>query len=423
MPDKEQRWWDECYVANPLIDRSPDAPPWRVLYGVRGSGKSTALAALGRTADSALILDYSPKQLPGSRQSLHSGNNLSQIMALASLDLRRRLSASSWNIEGLSELSRSFLRWLIQKFGGERGYLVWLASLPADAAAQMSAIPFQDLYATDTQPEHVHGQIKELVLLAQQLGLAQILVVMDVEINLTDAQVKGLRELLTWLDLMQHDKFRFVVAMPGELVERIGLFAATRARMNLTRLDWTPAECRKIADWHVRAATDGQVSGIGALAEPAVIQELEHIIEREFGQPVPRGAVDLAHLILDFATKTATPLKRQHLTDLVQKYFAEYMRLHLETHTRRRGVWRGPRFIELDEQTYKLLSFLAQRTGRATPPLDHDLIALATSKSNVQMLVHRLRVKIEPDIKAPTYLKSRRNDGYWLENITTGDGM
>src|SRR5581483_11004206 len=180
-PDKERRWWDECFLSDVLERVWDNNSQWHVLYGARGSGKSLALTAIKRrVTNTSLIVEYPTQYLPGAPQPLSRGNNLSQIMALASLELRRLLTMQPRPLSQIAGESRAFVRWLIQKFGGERAYTIWLANLPPEAAAALREIPYQDLYASDTHPEHVHGQIQELVSLIQQLGYQQVLVVLDV---------------------------------------------------------------------------------------------------------------------------------------------------------------------------------------------------------------------------------------------------
>src|SRR5581483_2219613 len=348
-PDKEKRWWDECFLSE-LLERVWDSNShWHVIYGARGSGKSLALAALKRRAENiSLILDYPARHLPGAPQSLLRGNNLTQIMALASLELRRLLTAQPRHLVQLASDSRVFVRWLIQKFGGERAYAIWLSSLPSDSAAALRDVAYQDLYATDTHPEHIHGQIQELVSLIQQLGYQQVLVVLDVEINLNDEQRKSLRELFSEFDI-HHPRFLVIAAVPEDLIRNAALMTAPHPRVNFVRLTWTTEQCRRIADRHIHAATDGALETMQALAEPTLLDTLEQMILQEFQEPVPRGAVDLARLLLHAGASRTSRLHDGHLTDLRQKYFAENMPLILDITAKRRGVWRGPRFIELDE--------------------------------------------------------------------------
>ena len=87
-------------------------------------------------------------------------------------------------------------------------------------------------------------------------------------------------------------------------------------------------------------------------------------------------------------------------------------------------VTRWGQHIHLTPLEFRVLAYLAQRTGRAT-----DQVELLTSiwfapldrggtLAQVQNCIKRIRKKIEPDIKHPRYLLSERGRGYWLQDPT-----
>jgi len=100
--------------------------------------------------------------------------------------------------------------------------------------------------------------------------------------------------------------------------------------------------------------------------------------------------------------------------EIKRAFYARFIPLRLDPH--HRGIWRGPKFIPLDKQPFRLLEILAQHKGK--PMLSEDLNKdVAGSLSNVHTLVRRVREAIEPDPSVPIYLKNRQDEGYWLENL------
>ena len=90
------------------------------------------------------------------------------------------------------------------------------------------------------------------------------------------------------------------------------------------------------------------------------------------------------------------------------------LRIDLEAH----GVWRGPRFIRLDDQPLNFLSLLYTRRRHPINWEDDELRTLAGSKGNVHSLASRTRKMIEPVEGETIYLINKRGEGgYWLENI------
>jgi hypothetical protein len=89
----------------------------------------------------------------------------------------------------------------------------------------------------------------------------------------------------------------------------------------------------------------------------------------------------------------------------------------------RQGVWRGPEYIPLEKGLYDILRELFVLGGRPAPQTLSDM---AGSSTNLNTLMSRLRVKIEPLSRSeegdpPTrrdlYIHNRRDLGYWLENF------
>jgi DNA-binding response OmpR family regulator len=88
------------------------------------------------------------------------------------------------------------------------------------------------------------------------------------------------------------------------------------------------------------------------------------------------------------------------------------MPLRIDKEKTPKGVWRGLKWIPLEETSAEFLYTLSSHKGH---PIDHQ--QLQVSKENLHTIAHRLRVAIEPDPSQPIYVKSQRGQGYWLENV------
>lgn len=415
--EENERWWRECYVPSASDAVLQSHSHWRILVGEIGCGKSIALDALERQArERALILRYPPEYWPRGKKVLkREGSHLSQLMALAGYTIRHTSSITLERIIALPRFQREFLRWLMDKFGGPRTYIRWVQSLGGSDEDPLVMIPFEDLYPTETEFLDVQGQIEDLIALVRRWGYTQVLVLIDTG-NLTVEQSNELGNLFDWLELMHHDGLAVVTAVTPETLAQGDLVARARGRVSVTRLHWTRDQVRALANRHIMTATDQQIRSLEQ-SSPELVQPLEAMIEAEYGMPTPQGWVALAELLLDLASRFGVPL-RQSEDELKCAFYARFMPLRLDKTPNHRGIWRGPKFIPLDEQPFRLIEALVQPNGK--PVLSNDLKRVAGSLNNVHTLVRRVREAIEPDPAKPIYLKNKRDEGYWLENLVRG---
>jgi hypothetical protein len=409
--EENERWWRECYVPSATDAVIQSQPHWRIIEGGPGCGKSIALDALERQRrEHAFVLRYTPEYWPHGRRVLKKdGNHLSQLMALAGFTIRHTPTIKLDRIIALPRFQREFLRWLMDKFSGPRTYIRWIQSLGGSDDDTRLSVPYEDLYPTETEFLDVQGQIEDLIALVRQWGYTQVLVLIDTE-NLTLELLKELENLFDWLELMHHDGLAVATAVTPAVLEQADLVRRARGRANVVRLNWSRDQVRALADRHIAVATDQQMQSLEQVVNPDLLQRLEAMIETEYGTPTPRGWIALAELLLDLAS--SVPL-RQSEDEIKRAFYARFMPLRLDPH--HRGVWRGSKFISLDEQPFQLLKALVQRKGSPVP--SDELVRVVGSLKNVHTLARRVRQVIEPDPSAPIYLKNRRDEGYWLENL------
>jgi len=412
--EENEHWWRECYVPSATDAVIQSQPHWCIIVGGPGCGKSIALDALERHRRAgALVLRYSPEYWPHGRHVLKKGgNHLSQMMALAGLTLRRMPEITLERVSALPHFQREFLRWLMDKFGGPRTYVRWIQSLGGRDDDTRVIVPYEDLYPTETEFLDVQGQIEDLIALVRQWGYTQVLVLIDTQ-NLTLELLKELENLFDWLELMHHDGLAVATAVTPAVLEQADLVRRARGRANVIRLSWTHEQVRVLADRHIAVATDQQMQSLEQVVNPDLLQRLEAMIETEYGTPTPRGWIALAELLLDLASQASVPLHHQTEDEIKRAFYARFMPLRLDPH--HRGVWRGSKFISLDEQPFQLLKALVQHKGSPVP--SDELSRVVGSLGNVHTLARRVRQAIEPNPSTPIYLKNRRDEGYWLENL------
>jgi hypothetical protein len=424
--EQAQIWWDRCYLPNAAEQVLADSPQWAVVDGGPGSGKSVALSALAQhESKKAFVVSYPPDRWPGMPQALHREdlNHLRQMMANASLAVRDFIALQPEKLKGLSFLQQEFLRWLWERHLGRRAFMVFWQRLPAEIADEFENIAYEDLFPTASDPLDVQGQIDELVGLVQAFGFERIVLTVDIQNQEAQTAVsEQMTELFSWLDLMHHPGFCMITAVPTQLKQNIEPRA--RDRLRAQTLQWSMAECRKIAERHMQLAlsTDKAVR-LTEYAATAVLDEMAELIRQEYGRTVPAGWVALAETLLHLANRSHKPLPKplqvNSLVELKQHFFARHMpmRLDLESH----GVWRGPRFIGLDERLLEFVELLFRRQGRPANWDDQDMRRVAGSDNNMHSLASRTRKAIEPltakGNKRWVYLVNKRGEGgYWLEN-------
>ncbi|MFQ5578490.1 MAG: hypothetical protein ACE5G8_16030 [Anaerolineae bacterium] len=420
-PEQTERWWAECHLSSPADVTLHGVGGSVVAYGRPGSGKSVALQAFRRLAAAQwFIVPYPVTRWPGGQQAWVSNpdvGHLGQMMACASMQLQEFLRANPERLEYLTAIDLEYLRWLIEKYSDRRAFRRWANAIADDRLLNLLNDPWEDLYPTDSALQDVRGQIEELVTLCRRLGFNKgVAIVVDIDTG--DLAAKDLpektRALFGWLTLWQFDGFALKATVPDALVEQTNMIALTCGRATFARLNWTPEESRQLAGRCLRAATAGQTEALTGIASEGLLARLETTINPVYGGPSPQGWARLAAMLLKQYAKTGAPLTEQHFEPVIRNYFAAYIPLKLEED--RPGVWRGPQFIALDEQPYRLLEAL-WRTRKSDYFETGDALArVAGNRSNLNTIARRLRLKIEPCPGRPVYLRSSRGRGYWLEN-------
>jgi hypothetical protein len=322
----------------------------------------------------------------------------------------------------LTDLQREFVRWLLKRVGGERTYQRWLDGLPPKLSAPFQVFSsMDDLYRTTNDPADIQGQIGDLVHLVRAFGFQRVVFTVDIHSQSLPQRLEKLADLFGWLDLTYHPGFILVAAIPLGIVRQGEVIERARGRVSVVPLDWTVVECHHIAERHIRLATTGQDGNhsLVGYATPGLLDQMGQLIEHEFGAQVPAGWVALAETLLFLTQRAIKPLPRpltqKHAAEVKYAYFQRHMRLRLDKETH--GVWRGPRFIPIDDQPLNFLLLLHRRAGRPINWDDDELQDFAGSKANVHSLASRLRAAVEPAPKQWVYiLNSRGAGGYWLEN-------
>ncbi|RME45999.1 MAG: hypothetical protein D6796_09585 [Caldilineae bacterium] len=420
-PEQEEDWWGECHLFSRAdvtlrgVDRSV------VVYGGPGSGKSVALRAFCRFGGKDwLVVRYPIERWPGEERAWVSKpevGHLGQMMACASMAVKDFLSGQPGGIEDLTPIDLEYLRWLVEKYSGPRAFRRWANALGDDRLLGLLAQPYEDLYPTDSALQDVQGQIEELVTLCRRLGFAKG-VAFEVDVNAESLgggeRLEKMKALFGWLTLWEFDGFALRAAVPEGLLQQTGLKALIRDRATFVPLRWSVEECREMAARALRAATNGQVETLSAILAGDLLAALETSIETLYGGPSPKGWVQLAAVAVREHARAGRLLEGKDADRLLRNYFATCVPLKLEP--ARRGVWRGPQFIELEEQPYRVFEVLWRNRKSNYFETADALARVAGTPGNLHTLIRRLRQKIEPCPGKPVYICSSRNRGYWLEN-------
>lgn len=413
-----QTWWAHCYLPGAAGSLLLDSPHWVLIDGEPGSGKSVALHALQRQqAATTFFVPYPPNRWPGARDALLPDENshLRQMMANVSLAVRDYLHQFPEKAAHLSDLQREFLRWLLEQHLGARAFHVLTQRLPSDLSETFRTVPRSENLYTSESPLDVQGQIDELVCLVQTFGFQRLVFTVDIGGQERSEHLKtGLPAMFGWLELMHHPRFIVVTAVPTTLLQQGNIEARARHRLRRISLHWEEAECRQIAEKHMQQALADETAHLSTYAVEEVLVEMGKVVVAEYGRSIPSGWVTLAETLLHLAQNH--PLQPEHIPLVKRTFYGRHMLLRLDTAAH--GVWRGPRFIGLDDQPLEFVTLLLQRRGHPINWEDDQLRLLAGSKNNVHSIASRTRKAIEPLPQQPVYLLNKRGEGgYWLENF------
>lgn len=409
LPEEDERWWSDCYLSHSVEDILENRSQWCVLIGGYQNGKSTALAALRRNwqAHALLIQD---DLLNHPQQGKAQGNILYRILSQASWTLRQHLSEQPNQFLLLSQTQMEFLRWSVEKFHGRRALARWLDGLPQEFVQVLQNIEFEDIYPSQTSD--VEGQIEELVNLSRRLGYQQVLVTVDTSPFPTLDQVQEIRQLLGWLEPMQHSGLKLVMALPPTFVAR-EIRELSRGRTSVLEMETSLERTRQVVARYLSVATEGMIQNVEQLCSPELVTQLQNMVQDEFDAPALGAWLKVVEILLETASKgEKLPLKTDLFPQVLLSFYSRFTPLRFGLDTAELGLWRGYKWIPLDRAVYDFVGVLISHKGR---PIDHTIAG--TSKGNLHTLASRLRVAIEPNSSRTIYLKNLKGEGYWLENF------
>ncbi|MCB8917487.1 MAG: winged helix-turn-helix domain-containing protein [Ardenticatenaceae bacterium] len=422
--EEKELWWNNCYLPSNVDRLLPDYPHWCLVTGGPGSGKSVAIAALRRReAQASFIVPYPPERWPGSPQAWlrETDSHLAQMMVAAGLELQNFLLQNKEHARDLSGMQREYLRWLIEKpRRGRRAYRRLTDGLDEDMRTIFESVPFADLFPDENDPLDVQGQIAELVWLVQALGFQRVLFILDLQTRYHDQYADSLAELFDWLDIMHQPGFALVAAVPPPTIERGQLVARTRGRVSVLHLNWQTEQGIAIADRLIRQALPAGAKhmSLNSLADERTIADMAEVIAGEYGYQAPAGWVTLAETILYLDGKDGRSGSGQledRSLEVQRAYFARHMKIAVDEDAH--GIWRGPKFMHLDDRPFQFVRLLLQRRGNPINWDDNELRILAGSPGNVHSIASRTRKVLEPFPSDPIYIINRRGEGgYLLQN-------
>ncbi len=415
--EQNELWWAECYVPSPADVTLRGIAHSVIVSGEPGSGKSIALKAFEKMeAERLFMVRYPVARWPGELHAWVRGHNhLGQIMACASMAIKEFLTRQAGKLDQLSKINLEYLRWLIEKYNGERAFRRWADATGNQAVLDLLDYPFDDLYPTDTELLDVQGQIEELVILSRRLGFEGVAVIIDVnDAEITDAIIEKMKDLFGWLTPLQSEGFALKTALPENTIERAQLIHRSRGRISFTSLRWSIEECRELGNRCLRAATNHQLKSLAEIASAPLLARLEKEIQALYDAPLPQAWLWLSATLLNEYAKRTRKLTKGNYNNLIHTYFYNYVPLKFDKE--HRSVRRGAQLIALDDQPFNFLEILwlyRNTSGYA----NEALIKMAYTQGNLNTIASRLRQKIEPVPGKSVYIHNSRSQGYWLENV------
>ncbi|OQY31375.1 MAG: hypothetical protein B6I38_05885 [Anaerolineaceae bacterium 4572_5.1] len=421
-PEESERWWTACYLPPPADITLRGVSRSVIVSGQPGSGKTTLLKAFERDeAKRYLMVRYPVPRWPGEEHAWVKGyGHLGQIMACASMAVKKFLTAHPDKLTPLSKINREYLRWLIEKHSGRRAVQRWADALNFQPLLAMLEHPFDDIYPTDSELQDVQGQIEELVTLSRRLGFEgglAILVDVDNVEAANEVVLAKMKDLFGWLTPLQFEGFAIKAAIPEKAIEKANLVYKSRGRVSFASLRWAAELCYELGNRHLQAATNQQLTALVEIASKELLTTLEDEFQTVYGAPSPQVLSWLTKTLLDGYAKRTKKLTKNNFNELIRIYFANYVPLRFDR--TRRGVWQGALFTPLDDQPFSFFEVLWQ--NKNVGDANQALFKIAGSQGNLNTIASRLRKKIEPVPKQPIYVCNTRSQGYWLENVVDVD--
>lgn len=404
----EEFWWERCYQGWAQIEAMRGNAMWLLIRGGPQSGKSVAIEFLRRSMENELICIYPPDLWP----STENTNHLAQMMGMASRAIMDRIQKKPTLLDRTSKTQKEFLYWLIKTFNQPRMLDIFIDSLPIIYDSQLRSIAAKELYSSQDDQQEVEYQVGELVSLCRRIGLLGVTYFVDVPEYLSPQQQGQLGALYQWLSLAQKDGFRVIAAVSEQMVASNDLIRKTRGRVKTILLRPSIQEIYEAADLHIQTATDEDVRSIASLATPDLLAKLEKFIFDEYGYLVVGAWVKMGQELLRNFEPASGPLDCAWYDKLRFGFFRNNCKLHLYADGSIKGLWRGHKFIPLEDAQYELAEKLWHAKTMGYRPVDHSSMHL--SKENMHTRVRRLRDAIEPIPGEEIYIISRRNEGYWF---------
>ncbi|GAB4579062.1 MAG: hypothetical protein Fur0022_18000 [Anaerolineales bacterium] len=419
--EERLRWWRACYYPG-IAEAVGELTGWRVVTGAKGSGKSVLLAALERRErETTFIIEYPPEKWAGKPQCwIPQGNHFAQIMAGAAWQLRETLLTAHERASALSEVHYEFLRWLVEKYLGERVFRSWTGGLPSDLAKKFPAEPTEDFFPSTTQLLDVQGQVDELVSVARRLGYQRVLVVSDVDRKTARESVYAIESLFSLTEVIQHPGFSVLVALPLESLTEASVVERARGRVSVLFMRWEAEEVWALMRQYLQTALEDETKVEQSLA--IVEKTFEKTLLEGYGAYLPTGWIALAETMAYLVRhkRLSWPVRENDVPVLEREFYIRHIPIQVDAQAH--GVWRGKHFIQLQEQLVAFLEVLSHTPGKSVHLEHAHLSSVAKTKNNLHSLASRTRKQIEPFPKDPIYLQ-HDEDGYRLEHVVRFDRL
>ncbi len=405
---EDARWWQECYLPRPVEEVIRGQTLWSVISGTAGSGKTTVLQSVLRTAGPHIfVLDYSPRQWKDLPQTTQNGH-LWNWIHLVSRQLSEEILEKPELILQIPNTQRQFLLWAIRKFDSPRYFSRWLEKLPPESADLMQGIKYEDLYQSQTNPRDAKDQISELLDICQSIGYTRIWITMEVPLGLPEEQIRQLQTLFSWHELMHHPNLRLIAVMPRQMLEQVDPERLSKSRVRITLVD---PPCEEVLNGMVQrslqSASGGKLRALSEIAATDLLDALQGLIDLEIGESTPGAWLCAAQILLKQYAPSGRKLDGADLPLMRREFYRNYIPIWIAPNNMG-GVWRGENFIPLDRYLFEFFAELYEgKKDRAAPKKVQDYH---------YTLAHRIRERIEPDPENPIYLVGQRNQGYWVEN-------